>query len=67
MKYFFQKQFLRNSKTVISKTVSEIGKMYEIKLVGLLIYSKLLSRHILIPPTVFDIQGFEKSQKTPPV
>ena len=33
--------------------------------VGLLIYNNLLSRHISIPPTVFEIQGAEKSQKHP--
>jgi len=54
----FQKQFFRN----ISETVPDIGKMYKIKFVDLLIYNKLLSMHILIPPTVFDIQGLEKSQ-----
>ena len=41
--------------------VLDIGKMYEIKFVGLLLYNKLLSRHILIPPNVFDIQELEKS------
>jgi len=40
--------------------------MYGIKFVGLLIYNNLFARQILISVTVFEIQGFEKSQKTPP-
>jgi len=39
--------------------------MYQIKFVDLLIYNNLLAGRILISPTVFEIQGFEKSQKTP--
>jgi len=40
--------------------------MYEIEFSGLLIYSNLLAGHILISSTVFEIQGFDKSQKTTP-
>ena len=41
--------------------------MYGVKFVGLLIYNNLLPRQILISVTVFEIQGFEKSQKNPPL
>jgi len=40
--------------------------MYKIKFVALLITNNLLFGHILIPPIVFETQGFKKSQKTPP-
>ena len=40
-------------------------KMYIIKIEGLII-TNWLARHILISVTVFEIQGFEKSQKQPP-
>ena len=39
--------------------------MCETKFVDLLIFNNLLVGRILISPTVFEIQGFEKSQKTP--
>jgi len=47
------------------KTVSDIKKMYIIKIEGLIIVN-LLARHILISVTVFEKQGFKKSQKHPP-
>ena len=42
--------------------------MYKIKFGGLLIYNNLLAGQILtsLSRTVFEEQGFEKSQKTPP-
>ena len=40
-------------------------KMYIIKIEGLII-TNWLARHILISVTVFEIQGFEKSQKNTP-
>ena len=40
--------------------------MYGVKFVGLSIYNNLLARQTLIYLTVFEIQGFEKSQKHPP-
>ena len=64
-KLFSKTFFFRNiTKTVISK--QDIEEVYRTEFVGLLIYNNSLSRHILVAPTVFGIQGFEKSQKTPP-
>jgi len=36
------------------------------KFIGLLIYNNVLVRHIVISPTVFETQGFEKCQKNIP-
>jgi len=58
--------FFRN----ISKNVRDIdiGKVYRIKFLGLLSCNNLLAGRILISPTVFEIQEFEKSEKkTPPM
>ena len=46
----------------------EISKKqyHGIQCVRLLLYNNFLLRHILISPTVFEVQGSEKSQKTPP-
>jgi len=52
---FFRKQFYQS----ISKTVGNIEKKNRIKFADLLFYNNLLAGHILIPPTVFEIQGFE--------
>jgi len=49
------KKKLRYKKKIITKT----------KFVDLLIYNSLLAGGILILPTVFELQGFEKFQKTP--
>jgi len=58
------------SKTVfflnISKTLEISTTVYENKLVGLLINNNLLAGHTFVSPTVFRIQEFKKSQKTPP-
>ena len=56
----FKNSFFRN----ISKTVWDVENMYII-FVRLSVYINLLRRHILVSPTVLEIQGFEKSQKTP--
>jgi len=58
----FSKTFFSDT----SKTVRDIEKVYAIKFLGLLVYNNLLLGYILVSPTVFEKQGFEKSQKTPP-
>jgi len=60
---FFQKQFFF---WIISKTVRDIQKGYSTKIFGLIIHNSSLHVHILVSPTVFEKQGFEKSQKQPP-
>jgi len=50
----------------ISKTARDIENANRIKVVGLLNYNNLLPGRILISPTVFEIQGFEKSKKNTP-
>jgi len=39
--------------------------MYKFKIEGLLIYNNLLAGLKLISPTISEMQGFKKSQKTP--
>jgi len=63
MTNFFQKNFFQN----ISKTVRDIENTNIIKFVGLFININLISGQMLISPTVFKIQGSEKSQITPPL
>ena len=60
---FFQNHFFRN----ISKTVPGIEKMKNIKFIYLWISNNLLSWHILISRTVFEIQRLEKNVKNTPI
>jgi len=55
-KLFSKNVLFRN----ISKTVRDTENMLTIKFAGLLIYN-LLVKHILVSPTVSEIQGFENS------
>jgi len=54
--------FFRNHQRYRKKTTTYIGKF----IVDLSSHIHLLVEHILISPTVCDIQGLGKSQKTPP-